>query len=147
MTQAQPRKASAEVTALQTALASEQAAAYGYGVAGAHLHGEAFKLAALDCVQHERARDALTAMITALGAVPAPAAVAYQLPVAVHTAVEAASLAVDLESGVADGYLGLAGVPDPALRRLAATRMQEAAVRAARWGGESQPFPGLATGR
>lgn len=147
MTQAQHKKASAKVTALQAALASEQAAAYGYGVAGAHLHGEAFRLASLDSVAHERARDALTAMITALGAVPTPAAVAYQLPVAVHTAAEAASLAADLEAGVVDGYLGLAGVTDPALRRLAAIRMQEAAVRAARWGGAPQPFPGLATVR
>lgn len=134
---------SARVTALQAALSCEQAAAYGYGIAGAHLTGQAFELAAADCVVHERARDALTAMITALGAVPEPAAVAYGLPITVHSAAQAGRLAVELESGVVDGYLGLAGVPDPALRKLAATRMQAAAVRAARWGGASLAFPGL----
>ncbi len=136
--------ASAKITALQTALAAEQAASYGYGVVGAHLTGRAFTLATADCVTHERARDGLTAVITALGATPRPAAIAYRMPIAVKTAHEAARLAADLENGVAAGYLGLVAVPDTALRRLAATRMQGAAVRAARWGGTPQSFPGLA---
>ncbi len=131
---------SAKVSALQAALAAEQAASYGYGIVGAHLTGPDFEVAAADCVQHERARDSLAELIVALRATPQPAAVAYRLPVSVSTAATAARLASELEFGVVAGYLGLAAVPDPALRRLAATRMQSATVRAARWGG---PPPGL----
>ncbi len=135
------------VAALQSALTAEEAASYGYGVVGAHLTGTEFNLAATDCAIHERARDTLFAMITALGATPAPAAVAYRLPLVVSTPREAASLATDLELGVVAGYLDLTGAGDRALRKLAATRMQEAAVRAAHWGGSPQAFPGLATPR
>ncbi|HEY3903742.1 MAG TPA: ferritin-like domain-containing protein [Streptosporangiaceae bacterium] len=136
---------SAKVAALQTALAAEQAASYGYGVAGSHLTGSSFKVASTDCVLHERARDNLVKMITALGATPQPAAVAYRLPVSVRAADDAAKLAVDLELSVVSGYLSLVAVTDPALRRLAARAMQSATVRAARWGAPSQAFPGLAT--
>jgi hypothetical protein len=135
--------ANAQVAALQAALAAEQAASYGYGVVGAHLTGAAFSLASADCVIHERARDSLAKMITELGATPQPAAVAYRLPIDVHTAADAAKLAVDLELEVVAGYLPLAAVADRALRTLAATAMQRAASRAARWGAPPQAFPGL----
>lgn len=132
------------VAALQTALAAEQAASYGYGIVGAHLAGAAFDVASADCVVHERARDVLTKLITWLGATPRPAAAAYQLPIGVSSAADAAKLAVDLELEVVASYVDLAGVPDPRLRTLAATSMQGACVRAARWGAKSRPFPGLA---
>ena len=135
----------ATVAALQTALAAEQAASYGYGVVGAHLAGSSFKVASDYSVLHERARDSLIKMITALGATPRPAAVAYRLPITVRTAADAAKLAADLELSVVSGYLSLVAVTDPALRRLAAKTMQAAAARAARWGAPSQAFPGLAT--
>jgi len=138
------RKASAStLAALQAALAAEQAASYGYGVAGAHLSGPRFAAASADCVAHERARDRLTAMITALGGEPRPAAAAYRLPIAVHTAASARSLAVTLERQVAAAYLGLVAVRDPALRRIAAINMRDCAVRSARWSGRAQAFPGL----
>jgi Domain of unknown function (DUF4439) len=136
---------SQKVTALQSALAAEQAASYGYGVVGARLTGTAFRAASADCVVHERARDALEKLITGLGAAPRPAAAAYRLPISVQNAAQAAKLAVDLELEVLTAYVNLVAVSDPALRRLAATNMQDAAVRAARWGGRSRPFPGLAT--
>lgn len=135
---------SGSVAALQTALAAEQAASYGYGIVGAHLTGTAFNLASADSVVHERARDVLTRLITSLGATPRPAAAAYQLPIGVSSAADAAKLAVDLELEVLASYVSLAGVPDPRLRTLAAANMQSACVRAARWGARSQPFPGLA---
>ena len=133
----------ASVAALQTALAAEQAASYGYGIVGAHLTGAAFRAASADCVVHERARDLLTRLITSLGATPRPAAAAYQLPLDVTSAADAAKLAVDLEREVVASYVDLAGAPDPRLRTLAAANMQGACVRAARWGATSQPFPGL----
>jgi hypothetical protein len=135
-----------EVAALQAALAAEEAASYGYGVVGAHLSGPSFSLATSDCVIHERARDSLIAMLSALGATPQPAAVAYRLPLAVSTTAQAAALAVDLELSVVAGYLDLVAVGDRSLRGLAASRMQAAASRAARWGGPPEAFPGLAPG-
>jgi Domain of unknown function (DUF4439) len=132
-----------KIAALQAALAAEQAASYAYGVVGAHLTGSKFNVAAADCLVHQRARDSLTAMVSALGAQPHPAAVAYQLPAPVTTAAQAASLAASLEREVAAAYLGLVAVPDPALRTFAAARMQDASVRAVRWSGDSQAFPGL----
>lgn len=132
------------VAALQAALAAEQAASYGYGIVGAHLTGAPFRVASADCVVHERARDVLTRLITSRGATPQPAAVAYQLPTGVASAADAAKLAVDLELEVVASYVDLAGVPDPRLRTLAATSMQSAWARAARWGAKSRPFPGLA---
>jgi hypothetical protein len=134
------------VAALQAALAAEQAASYGYGIVGAHLTGAAFNVASADCVVHERARDVLTRLITTLGGTPHAAAAAYRLPIGVNSAADAARLAADLELEVVASYVGLAGVPDPGLRTLAATSMQKACVRAARWGAKSQPFPGLSSG-
>jgi len=135
---------SGSVAALQIALAAEQAASYGYGIVGAHLTGAALNLASADWVVHERARDALTRLIISRGGTPRAAAAAYQLPIGVTSTADAAKLAVDLELEVVASYVGLAAVPDPRLRALAATSMQKACVRAARWGAKSQPFPGLA---
>ena len=132
-----------EVAALQAALAAEQAASYGYGIIGSHLTGRRFAAAAADNVAHERARDSLTSMLTSRGAQPRPAAAAYQLPIGVRTPAEALSLAVMLERQVAAAYLGLVAAPDGALRRFAAEKMRESAVRAARWSGTAETFPGL----
>jgi hypothetical protein len=131
------------IRALQAALAAEQAASYGYGIVGSHVTGYRLTVAAADCVDHERARDTLMRLITARGGTPQAAAVAYQLPIAVSTPAEATALAVILEHRVTAAYLGLASVPDKALRSLAAAHMQACAVRAVRWGGQPQAFPGL----
>jgi hypothetical protein len=133
------------ITAMQAALAAEQAASYAYGVVGAHLTGSKFKVATADCLVHERARDSLTRMISALGAQPRPAAVAYRLPIPVTTAAQAMSLATILEREVAAAYVGLVAVPDRTLRAFAAARMQDAVVRAVHWSGNSPAFPGLPT--
>jgi len=133
-----------QVAAIQAALAAEQAARYAYGVVGAHLTGSKFTAAAADYLAHERARDSLTKMIIALGAQPHPASAAYQLPIAVSTSAQAMSLATIVEHQVTAAYLSLVAVADPALRTFAAARMQGAAVRAVRWSGRAQAFPGLA---
>jgi hypothetical protein len=133
----------AAVAALQAALATEQAASYGYGVVGAHLTGTKFGDASADWISHQRARDELMQMIFARGAKPRPAAVAYKLPMAVRTGADAVALAIVLEHQVTAAYLGLVAQADPVLREFGARRMQAAAVRAARWGGRSQAFPGL----
>ena len=58
---------------LQAALAAEDAAIFGYGVAGAHLSGSRMSAAETYWTTHNKARDTLTAMIAALGATPGAA--------------------------------------------------------------------------
>jgi hypothetical protein len=134
---------SAAVAALQAALAAENAAIFGYGVAGAHLTGNSQAAAGRDWTGHNQARDTLTAMISSLGAGPAAAQASYQLPFRVHDAASAMSLAAYLEDGVTRAYLGLVAVSDQRLRHFGAMAMQAAAQRAASWRGSTQAFPGL----
>jgi hypothetical protein len=134
---------SAAVSALQAALAAENAAIFGYGVAGAHLTGSSQATAGQDWTGHNQARDTLTAMIAGLGAVPTAAQASYRLPFRVHDAASAMSLAAYLEDGVTRAYLGLVAVSDQRLRRFGAMAMQDAAQRAASWRGSTQAFPGL----
>ena len=131
------------VPALQAALAAEDAAIFGYGVAGAHLTGSSLSAAMRYWTGHHEARDTLAAMISGLGAAPAAAQAFYQLPFRVHNASSAARLAAYLEDGVTRAYLGLVAVSDQRLRRFGALAMQDAAQRAASWRGSTQAFPGL----
>ena len=137
--------ASTAVPALQAALAAENAAIFGYGVAGAHLTGNSLAAAEQDWTRHNEARDTLAAMIRQLGATPAATQAFYQLPFRVHDAASAAALAAYLEDGVTRAYLGLVAVSDQQLRRFGALAMQGAAQRAAFWRGSTQAFPGLST--
>ena len=131
------------VSALQDALAAENAAIFGYGVAGAHLTGSSQAAAEQAWTGHNQARDALAAMISARGATPAAAQAFYRLPLRVHNASSAARLAAYLEDGVTRAYLGLVAVGDQRLRRFGAMAMLAAAQRAASWRGSTQAFPGL----
>ena len=131
------------VPALQAALAAENAAIFGYGVAGAHLKGSSLTAAEQDWTRHNEARDTLAAMIRRLGAVPAATQAFYQLPFRVHDATSAMALAAYLEDGVTKAYLGLVAVSDQRLRRFGALAMQDTAQRAAFWRGSTQAFPGL----
>jgi hypothetical protein len=131
------------LAALQAALAAEDAAIFGYGVAGAHLSGTRQSAAAQDWTGHNEARDTLTAMISGLGATPVAAQAFYQLPFAVGDAASAAALAAYLEDGVTRAYLGLVAVSDQRLRTFGAVAMQSSAERAAFWQGRTQAFPGL----
>lgn len=141
----QARSSQQAIAALQVALAAEQAVSYGYGVVGAHLpQGSAEQgEATTDWIAHMRARDELTAMISARGGRPTPAAVAYQLPEPVQTAAAAKALAALLEDRVAQAYLTVVALPDSGLRSFGAQQVRAAAVRAAAWRGVTQAFPGL----
>ncbi len=135
--------ATTALSALQAALAAENAAIFGYGAAGAHLTGSSLAAAEQDWTGHHEARDALAAMISRRGATPAAAQAFYQLPFRVHDAASAKALAAHLEDGVTSAYLGLVAVSDQGLRRFGALAMQAAARRAASWRGSTQAFPGL----
>ena len=133
----------AAVAALQAALAAENSAVYGYGVAGAHLGGARRAAAVRNWVAHQNARDALTAMLAAQGAQPVAAAAAYELPFDVRSATAAVALATVLEDRLSAAYLGLVGLSTPALRAFGARAVRTAALRAAAWRGSTLAFPGL----
>src|SRR5271154_6719826 len=119
----------APVAALQAALAAEDAAIFGYGVAGAHLSGSKLAAAEQYWTGHNEARDALAAMILKLGASPVAAQPFYQLPFAVHDATSAMALAAYLEDGVTRAYLGIVAVASARLRNFGAQAMQGPAAR------------------
>jgi hypothetical protein len=131
------------VSALRAALAAEDAAIYGYGVAGAHLSGSRQAAAEQYWERHNKARDTLTAMIYALGAQPVTAQAFYSLPFQVHDRTSAMALAAYLEDGVTRAYLAVVAVSDQRLRDFGAMAMQSSAERAAYWRGSTQAFPGL----
>jgi hypothetical protein len=137
--------AGSAVQALQAALAAEDAAIFGYGVAGAHLSGSRKSAAEQDWTAHNEARDTLTAMISARGATPVAAQAFYQLPFSVHDADSAGKLAAHLEDGVTRAYLGLVAVSDQRVQTFGALAMQTSAERAAFWRGSTEAFPGLET--
>ena len=139
------------VAALQAALAGEHACVYAYGVAGSRLSGSARESARAGLAAHRARRDALAARLSAAGAVPTPAAAAYDLPVTVTGADSARALAGLVEDRLALVWSDVVGAavaaPDDALAALAAAAVQEAAVRAARWTGSTSAFPGATSSR
>lgn len=131
------------VDVLQAALAAEDAAIYGYGVAGAMMNGADRATAMTDWKEHQEARDTLSAMIIKLGATPAAASAAYEMPFPVRDATSARRLAAYLEDGVTTAYLSIVAVTDPTLRAFGALAMQPPASRAAAWRGTTSAFPGM----
>jgi Domain of unknown function (DUF4439) len=131
------------ITALQQALSAENAAVYGYGLAGAQLNGGQLNAARQDWTVHRIAGATLSEMITKRGAQPAAATAAYRPPFPVTGAAAAVSLATMLEDGLVTAYVGLVAQDDLALRAFGARQMQAAAIRAAFWRGGTIAFPGL----
>jgi hypothetical protein len=111
-------------------------------VAGAYLSGSQASLAQTDWHAHLLARDSLQSMISALGATPVAAAVAYSMPFKVSDPASASRLAAYLEDGVTSAYLGVVGAGDDTLRAFGARAMVGPAQRAARWSGTTPTFPG-----
>jgi hypothetical protein len=145
MTTAAPSElpTSTDVPALQSALAGEHAAIYGYGVVGAHLRGTARARARTAYDDHRARRDQLQQLLVERKATPVPAAAAYRLPRPVNNAADARSLATELEERLAGVWVDAVADLRDELRELAAQVLQEVAVRAAAWRGGSVPFPGL----
>ena len=121
-----------EVELLQTLLAAEHAAVYGYGVLGARLADAGRELAQQADDAHRARRDGLVVLLRARAARVPPTLAAYD--VAVAGAPEALALAVRLEEGLGVRWRDLVGgTDDPALRILGLSGLTETAVRAARW--------------
>lgn len=132
--------------ALVSAAAAENAAVYGYAVAGARLVSPTERANARDAYDQHRAQvQAVAGWLKTHGAAPAPPpAAVYQLPHPVTDARAAVALLALLEEGTAAAYADVvAAAADEGLRRAAALALQSAAVREARWKGASVPFPGL----
>ncbi|MQY39258.1 hypothetical protein SRB17_72800 [Streptomyces sp. RB17] len=135
---------SAELRALQAALAAEHAAVYGYGVVGGKISAARRSEARAAYDAHRARRDALTREVRDLGGQPVAANAAYALPFPVGDSAAAVRLAARLEERVAGVYADLVRAATGARRGSAAAALREAAVRAVRWSGESVAFPGLA---
>jgi Domain of unknown function (DUF4439) len=129
------------ISALQTALAAEQAASFGYTIVGAHLKTQQPR-ATSDWIAHQKARDTLTRLLRQRHSEPPPAPVSYAIPHPVTTPAQAATLAIDLEQKVTAAYLPLVAVTDRELRTLAAGQMRAATLRAISWGAAPTAFPG-----
>jgi hypothetical protein len=140
---ATPSPSATDVPALQTALAGEHAAIYGYGVVGSHLRGSARTRAQEAYDVHRARRDQLQQLIVERKATPVPASAAYRLPRPVLNAADATLLATELEERLAAVWVDAVGDLDGRLRELAGQVLQDVAVRAAGWRGGSVPFPGL----
>jgi hypothetical protein len=138
-----PGLTSAELAALQGALAAEHAAVYGYGVVGAQLSGARRARATAGYQAHLDRRDALERQLTAAGATPVAASAGYELPFPVADAPSAVRLAAVLEERLAAVYANAVQAATGALRTEAAGYLQDAALRAADWRGGSTAFPGL----
>lgn len=134
------------VKALQTALAAEHAAVYGYGVVGARGGDRYARAADHDWKVHREHRDQLIALLRQRHVDPVGSKAGYALPFDVDGPRSAARLASHLEDGVAAAYLQLVAVTDPKLRSLGARLLRDATVRGARWGGSTAAFPGMDSG-
>lgn len=136
--------AAAELAALQTAVAAEHAAVYGYGIVGAHVEGSDLAAATAADQNHRRRRDELAATIRGAGAEPQAAAAAYRLPFPVESTDDARRLATRLETGIAQAYAALVAASSQRnLRQLGAMALGEAAVAVAKWSRHTPAFPGL----
>jgi hypothetical protein len=129
---------------LQTVLAGTDAAVYAYGVVAARLSGSGLQRALSDMAAHRAARDTLAAQLTAAGAVPTPAAAAYDLPLPVTDATSARRLAALVEDRLAGQWAGLAAASDGAERTSAARAAVLCSVRQVSWSGRAPVWNGAA---
>jgi hypothetical protein len=134
---------SAEVTALQEALAGEHAALFGYGVVGGRSAPADASLARAAYVRHRSRRDALTRLLTALDQRPVPAEAGYRLPFSVDDRAALRRLAVLIEHRCAALYATVVRDSGQARRELGVRAMLDCATEALRWGAVPEPFPGL----
>jgi hypothetical protein len=134
------------IAALLAVAGAENAAIYGYSVAGAHLDAHDRAVARGHYDTHRAQLQAVSGWLSDRGATPSPPPAVYALPKRVTDAASASALLVQLEETTAARYADLVAVADGSLRRAAALALQGAAVRQVRWSGHCVPFPGL-TGR
>ena len=131
------------LTALQAALAAEEATVYGYGVIGAQLSGGSRDRAAASMAEHQARERLLQQRISAAAATPAVAAPGYELPFPVDGQASAVRLAALLEDRLAAVYANGVQATSGPLRGALASALQRSALDALAWGGAGSAFPGL----
>ena len=119
----------------EAVVAGESAAVYAYGVVAGQSRGAQRRRALIALRAHEQWRDRWA------GDTPAPAAVAYDLPVAVTDGASARTLAQAVENGLVGLYADLAAASVDDERVDAVRAAQQCATRAVRWGAAPQAFP------
>lgn len=133
-------------TALLAAEAAENAAVYGYSLAGARLatpHDKAVARAGYDV--HRAQVETVRGWLIERGSTPPPAAPVYALPSAVTDDASARALLAAIEestAAVCADVIAAAAGGGP-VQGAAAVALQSAAVREAQWRTTSVPFPGL----
>ncbi len=122
-------------------IAGEQAAAFAYGVAGAHLASgqRAQALAGLD--EHRLAATGWAAALRQAGGQSPAAASQYQLPSDVTNAQHATQLLQQVEAALVPLYADLSAASSGDVRSQAISQAMGCATRAVRWGGATQAFP------
>jgi hypothetical protein len=136
------------VDALQSCLAAEDAAIYGYGVVGGVLAGVAAespeqKVAMAAYEEHVRRRDDLTQRIVDSGAEPVAAQPAYALPRPVETRADCREVARLVEDRCAQTYADAVSRTVAVDRELTARALTSCALRTVAWGAPAQAFPGI----
>lgn len=144
-----PALTPAATQALQGALAAQHAVIWGYGLIGAKVDERLRPTVTEARGAHRAQRDVLTSLLGTVGAEPVPPEPSYDTPFPVADRGSALKLAVHLEDGAAGAWHHvLASAADEEVRRVAATGLSDAAVRATRWRSASGaatptvPFPG-----
>jgi hypothetical protein len=133
--------------ALQETLADEHAAVWLYGVFGGRTSQaetpDLYAAVRQAYDVHRGRRDQLARTVRDLGAEPAAAAVAYELPTPPQSAGEIRSAALGTERRCAAAYASLVARSVGEQRQWAITALVDAAVRQLAFGGVPEAFPGL----
>jgi hypothetical protein len=131
--------------ALTAAVRTEDQVIYGYGVAGAHLHGRDLREARAAYDAHRLRRERLVALLRRAGGTVPPAAPAYAVPFPVSAPADARRLCALLEDGCCGAAWDLAAVAAPSDpgRILAVEWLREGATAAAGWRRDPAADPAL----
>lgn len=131
------------IDVLLAAAAAEDAAIYGYSVAGAQLSSGERVVARSYYDVHREQLQVVTGWLADRGATPAPPAALYSGPGQIHDAASASALLARLEEATAARYVDIVASTTGSLQRAAALALQAAATREAHWRGSCVPYPGL----
>lgn len=141
------------VAALQTALATEHAAVWAYGVVGALLPPEHRSQVEEAAAAHRARRDTTERLLAGAGTEPVPAEASYRTPQPVTGPAEALTLAVTAETDTAEAWRSaIERSTGKRVRGPALDALVGAAVRASRWRAVAGtppltvPFPGTPRG-
>jgi hypothetical protein len=128
--------------AVADAIAAEHAIIYGYGFVSAHATPELNDLVSTSLAEHRERRDAAIAMLGARSVTAPLAAAGYQLPIPVDNPVDAANLAVRMETDDAVAWRAVVEQAKTSQdRAFGVTALTQCAVRAARWRQVLQIWP------